>query len=331
MEDFKGISAALGHRIHAIADRDGIAANQIATRFTVERIVDEKNWIAAFGPARIMLKGGLLVDNATRPTKDANVQSVRSYTEDELLNGMRTMKDLLRADGIDIVNARVRYMDVGYGDPLSRLAFEAKTGGIRVNSQVDISSGCGKDAFPAKDDVHRETFPSFATKNFTFPSYTARRQPLESAIAERWIAVALQPAGDYRMKAHADLVLFHSQDDVDLRKVGSEIVRVLRYRGIPHQEFSGGLHDHFCDLQVLKRAAEWDKVRALRPNMRPFEVFDIWASLASTYRGGVLDGYVKARGQVDFAAFIRRREERKLRAAAPVAVPEASNVVAFRR
>lgn len=331
MEDFKQVSAALGHRIHAIADRDGIAAEQVATRFTVERIVDEKNWIAAFGPAPMMLKGGLLVDNATRPTKDADIQSVRNYTEEELLNGMRTVKDLLRADGIDIVNARVRYIDVGYGDPISRLAFEARTGGIRVNSQVDISSGWGKDAFPPKEDVHRETFPSFSTKNFTFPSYTARRQPLESAIAERWIAVAMQPAGDYRMKAHADLLLFHSQDDVDLRKVGTEIVRILRYRGIPHQEFSGGLHDHFCDFQVLKRAAEWEKVRALRPNMRPFEAYDVWESLVHTYRNGVLNGYVKARGPVELADFLRRRERKRQEAAAAVAAPEVSNVIAFRR
>ena len=325
--EFKLVSEALGFRLHSIAKRDDVPVVRIAKRYVCERVIDFENWQAAFGPAPMMLKGGLLFADHVRPTDDADIQSVRHYSEDELLNGMRRMKDILLDGGIEIIDARVKYIDVGYGDPVSRLAFQAKVGGIRVSTQVDISSGHGHgpDAFPDAKDIERCSFPSFATKNHQFPGYTALAQPLESVLAEKWIALSQTRPDDNRMKHFADLLMLHKDFDVDLKKAGEEIVRVCRYRGLHSMDVTNGIRHHFRELNIMQRGPFWEAIRASRKI--DVKLFDAWVDLGLIWKSDFYPHVITAIG----ADFRRRNSRRKMSTSTPAATPEfGNNVVAFR-
>ena len=316
---------ALRNRIRAAAQTKGLDTAKLASRYTAERCVD--HWADAMGAAPTQLVGGLQFPQDVRPTADADIRSVVRYSDDELLRGCQRLKEIFRPQGVHLVDVRIRELRVGLPEPVKRLQVFAQVGGMRGNTTVDVASGFwGRDAWAADwtaDVVHESFFKGG-------PTYTASVQSLEASCAEKWIAIATQMPTDLRMKHHADLVFFHNQD-LDLTKLGEEINRILRFRGVAHQVFGNGIHCALQRVEVLKRASEWEKVRAERPNMSGFAVDQILGSIASTYRNGVYAAFVRARDKAQLLEVRGRREERRFQAAAPVAVHEGSNVVSFRR
>jgi hypothetical protein len=154
-------------------------------------------------------------------------------------------------------------------------------------------------------------------------------QPIESALAEEWIAVALQPDSDFRMDHHADLILLHSQA-FDAKKLGLELLRIMRHRSIGKEELTSGIITRFRGVQVIRRSMEWEKIKAARPNMRPFSLADIWLSIAKTYRECVLNSLsnASAQAQGNYANLGRMRTGEIGRA---VDVdPSTDNVIPFR-
>jgi hypothetical protein len=95
-----------------------------------------------------------------RPTTDADIRSVVRYSDEELLRGCQRLRDILRPEGVDIHDVRIRELNVGLSEPVKRLQVQATVGGMRGNTNVDVSSGYwGKDAWASstKSLIHTST------------------------------------------------------------------------------------------------------------------------------------------------------------------------------
>lgn len=105
-------------------------------------------------------------------------------------------------------------------------------GTLRATFGLDVSTARGPHAFPSV--VPLQDLPRLFEndKRGKWPVLRARVQPIEASAAEKWLAVLMQDAGDFRVKHLADLLSF-DQMDLELQRVGEEIIRVARHRGIP--------------------------------------------------------------------------------------------------
>ena len=238
MEDeFKRAAEALGHRQKQNCRNLGLDLATAAKRNVAERLVHYFN--TGFGPSPAMLVGGLLFPQAYRPTDDADLRVVRRYSDTEIHNAMSIIGPLLKAEGIEVTKVKIRQLHAGTGVPVTRIAVEATSGGTQANTQLDLALATGPEAFPPKDDVRWTLFPSFMSKA---AGYRALAQPMETAMAEKWLAVINKDRDDLRMKHEADIVLLSAQD-LDVHRVAAELRRVARNRGI--------------DEAVLEYAPRW--------------------------------------------------------------------------
>ncbi len=202
-----------------------------APRFAAERFL--AHWPAGMGPAPIMIKGGLMCPQSMRPTKDADIVSVRRYTNLEIQRGFRIIARLLEAEGITVksFSREAKEIDTGH-DPVARYKIEAMVGTLRATFDLDIATAVGPDAFPSQ--VPLQDLPKLFEneRHGKWPVLRARVQPFETAAAEKWLAVIMQPESDLRVKHLADLLCFDAME-LDVNRVADEIIRVARHRGIP--------------------------------------------------------------------------------------------------
>jgi hypothetical protein len=243
---------ALGHRIKSVCKARGMDAAKAASRYVADRIV--AHWHAAFGPLPMMVKGGLLFDQAMRPTIDADIHTPRKFTEKEVHDGLRTLVPVLAREGIAI--QRVDYaelVNVDLPDPVSRYQVIATAGGIRGGTYLDISVGTGPDAFPKR--AFRTEIPSFLPRT---PGTPMRAQPLEAAAADKLLAVIRQEPGDFRMKHAADLLSF-DQMGLDWDRVARELMRTCRYRGIDLSRLEAAPAG-LSWSHLSQRSEAWDKL-----------------------------------------------------------------------
>lgn len=248
---------ALRHRIKAACQAKGMDTQKAASRYTAERIVD--HFGDAMGAAPTLLVGGLQYPQDIRPTTDADLRSVVRYSDDELLRGCMGLKDLLRPEGVDLHDVRIRELHVGLNEPVKRLHVQATVGGMRGNTQIDISSGYwGKDAW-SEDwtaDVEHESFFKGG------PTYRANVQSVEASLAEKWLAVFTQPDNDLRAKHRLDIVFLTYQPDmtIDPVKVAAELARIQRHRGIAWEDVkSRPLHALRLD-PMIDRVEDWSRL-----------------------------------------------------------------------
>lgn len=326
MENFRDIERALQHRLKATCTHLGIDVTKAAQRLVLERVVDRDNWSAAFGPAPVMVTGGLLVAQKHRQTCDAEVRAVRRYTEQELVDGLLSLSDRLRPLGINIASARVRKVDVGPKDPVDRLQFEATAGTIRANSHIDIAYAWGPDAWPK--GVEEFEFPSLSPK---FPTYKALAQPLEAAVAEKWVAAILQPETDMRAKYLVDLAFFYkSYDDLDDARIAAEMARIQRHRGIEWKQVALRRDDAISYERIMALGEDWAKV--CKDKGISIDPFDGFLELGLAYRR-----FAPHRVQQIFAHYRQRAKVRDAQLAAgefPVQLPQTpkwDNVVSLKR
>ena len=252
---FTATAAALGDRLKQNCRNQKLDVNKAASRYVAERIL--AHWPVGFGPAPIMVKGGLLFPQGMRPTEDADIVAVRHYTETEIRQGMQRIAAVLGNEGIEIKRLKIEEIDVGHGDPVARIKIEAMCGTIRGNTHIDMTVGRGPFAFP--QNVVRQELPSMIRNQ---PGLTPYVQPIEAAAAEKWIAVLQQPDTDYRVKHLADLLSFDAME-IDIARVALEIMRVCRHRNIP----LGVCAPSPAALSWSKmepREQSWDKLRAER-------------------------------------------------------------------
>jgi hypothetical protein len=248
---------ALRNRIKAAAQTKGLDTQKATSRYTAERVVD--HFADAMGAAPTLLVGGLQYPQELRPTTDADLRSVVRYSDDELLRGCMRLKDILRPEGVDVHDVRIRELHVGLNEPVKRLQVQATVGGMRGNTQIDISSGYwGKHAWSADwtADVEHESFFKGG------PTYRANVQSVEASLAEKWLAVFTQPAQDLRAKHHLDIVFLSFQPDItiDPAKIASEMARIQRHRGIAWEDIQPRpLHAMRLD-PMIDRVEDWSRL-----------------------------------------------------------------------
>ncbi|QKN14299.1 nucleotidyl transferase AbiEii/AbiGii toxin family protein [Sinorhizobium meliloti WSM1022] len=258
MQDFTTLTAtaaALGDRLKANCKNQGTDVNKAASRYVAERILT--HWQTGMGRAPFLIKGGFMFPQHMRPTDDADIVTVRSYTELELRQGMQRIAFALRDEGIEIKRLKVEEIDVGHGDPVIRLKIEAMCGTVRGNTHLDLTVGQGPFAFP--QNVRKQELPSMIRNQ---PGLTAYVQPLEAAVAEKWIAVLQQPDTDYRVKHLADLLSFDAME-VDKDRIAREIIRVCRHRNIPLSVCAPS-PAALSWSNTAPREQSWNKLRAER-------------------------------------------------------------------
>jgi hypothetical protein len=326
MENFRDIERALEHRLKGTCAHLKLNVVKAAQRLVVERIVDRDNWERAFGKAPVMLTGGCLVAQQHRQTTDADIRAVRRYTEQELVDGLISLNAVLEPAGMRILSARVRKLDVGLKHPVDRLEFQATCGGVRANSRVDIAYGWGPDAWPR--GVEEFDFTSLSAK---FPTYKALAQPLEAAVAEKWIAAIMQPETDLRAKYLVDLAFFYKNyDDLDDARIAAEMARIQRHSGIEWKQVALRRDDAISYERIMAMAEDWAKVcKDKGLNIDPFDGF---LELGLAYRR-----FAPHRVQHLFAHYRQRAKVRDALIAEgrfPEHLPPAptwDNVVSFKR
>jgi hypothetical protein len=305
---YRTTDEALRNCIKAAAQNKGMDTQKATSRYTAERIVDH------FGDAM----GG------APTTTDADLRSVVRYSDDELLRGCMRLKDILRPEGVDVHDVRVRELHVGLSEPVKRLQVQATVGGMRGNTQIDISSGYwGKDAWSADwtADVEHESFFRGG------PTYRANVQCVEASLAEKWLAVFTQADHDLRAKHHLDVIFLSYQPDVtiDPKKVASEMARIQRHRGIAWEDIlSRPLHAMRLD-PMIDRVEDWSRLCEERGLI---DMNILQGSLALNRAWKTIDRLWKAEAYNDQRPV--KRHSRQDAQQLPTQ-PSWDNVVAFRR
>ncbi|MBB4102374.1 nucleotidyl transferase AbiEii/AbiGii toxin family protein [Allorhizobium borbori] len=279
-KQFSPAQIALGHSF-----KQACANNDLDTQLAAPRYVGERflaHWHAGMGPSRIMIKGGYKFGQADRPTQDCDIVTVRRYSNGEIQRGFGIIAERLAAEGITLSrwSSEAQEIETGH-DPVVRYKIEATLGTIRANVDLDISTAIGPDAFPR--DVPFEDLPRMF-KAPKWPTLHAQVQPDEAAVAEKWIAVIMQDAGDYRVKHLADVISYNARG-VDLDRVAEELIRVCRHRGIPISVCAPSppaLRWPRCD----HRESSWNAFRAKRNCPLTYDQawIDVSAYWADTHR-----------------------------------------------
>lgn len=324
---YRTTDEALRNRIKAAAQNKGLDTQKATSRYAAERVVDHFN--DAMGGAPVLLVGGLQYPQEIRPTSDADLRSVVRYSDEELLRGCQRLNDMLRPEGVDIHDVRFRELHVGPNEPVKRLHVQASVGGMRGNTQIDISSGYwGKDAWSAAwtADVEHESFFRGG------PSYRANVQSVEASLAEKWLAVFTQPDHDLSTKHRLDVIFLTYQLDItiDPVKVASEMARLQRHRGVAWQDIlPRPLHAMRLD-PMIDRVEDWSRLCKER-GLTDMDVLQ--GSLALNRAWAPINRLWKSEALADHRNPGARRTEKQRRADIGALPPEPrwNNVVSLRR
>lgn len=257
MRERTAAALALGDRLKTTARNKGMDVNKAASRHVAERVVYYLGQV--FDHAPFVLKGGLQFQQHLRPTEDADIVTVRRWSNREVHNAFHVIAPKLASEGITLkrVSPEPQVIDLEYGEPVDRYRIEAECGTIRGNTHIDISTARGPDAWP--EGIEWQTLPSMMKNG---PELRVRCQPLEASAAEKWLAVLMQSPTDYRVRHMADLLSFDAMD-LDAGKVAAEIERVARYRGIP-LSVCAERPDTLTWAAISPRSGSWEKLRTER-------------------------------------------------------------------
>lgn len=228
MARVSGIFESIDRKLKTAVTKHGLNIDKAAARVLGDAVLSV--WHYGMGPASIVLKGGSLFPQTLRETDDVDILTIRRYSNLEIQNGFKVIAPLLEARGISVeyLSPEAQELDIGYGDPVTRYKIRGKVGGVRANGSLDMTLARGPHALPPV--IVDSVLPSFV--DGVDPLHV-RTVPLETAAAEKWLAVLTQSTTDYRVKHLADLFLLADVAQLDLAKVADEITRVARHRGIP--------------------------------------------------------------------------------------------------
>lgn len=139
MARVSGIFESIDRKLKQAVTAHGLNIDKAAARVLGDAIC--ATWHYGMGPAPIILKGGSLFPQTLRETDDVDILAIRRHSNLEIQNGFKTIARLLEARGItlEFLSPEAQEIDTGYGDPVSRYKFRGKVGGVRANSQIDMS------------------------------------------------------------------------------------------------------------------------------------------------------------------------------------------------
>lgn len=252
MTNISGAAESLSIHFKRAVNGNGLNMDAAAGRTLVQGVL--RYWSYGMGPTPIVLKGGGLFEQTVRETMDADISTFRTYSPAEFHKGMSIIAALLDREGISVehVSEAPKLIDTGYGDPVVRYVVRGKVGGVRANSQIDMSLAQGPHAL-SRDTALRD-IPSLVGK---LPSLRIHCQPLHAAAAEKLLAVVMQPDTDFRIKHQADLLNGDLWDGADCTKFAGEVMRTCRHRGIDIESLPMSIG--FPAIRRLEGA--WDKHR----------------------------------------------------------------------
>lgn len=225
MAKVSGIHESLDTRFKKAVKTHGLNIDKAAARVLGDAVLSV--WHYRMGPAPIVLKGGGLFPQTLRETDDVDILTSRRYSNLEIQNGFKVIAGLLEARGItlEFLSPEAQEIATGYGDPVVRYKLRGKVGGVRANSQIDMTLARGAHALPPV--IIDSVLPSFVEG---IDPLRIKTVPLVTVAAEKWLLT--QPAADYRVKHLADLFLLADFAQLDLARVAGEIERVARHRGM---------------------------------------------------------------------------------------------------
>ncbi|PZU78215.1 MAG: hypothetical protein DI546_04445 [Rhizobium sp.] len=258
MAKISGIHASIDARLKAAVKKHDLNIDKAAARVLGDAVLSV--WHYGMGPAPIILKGGDLFPQTLRETDDVDVLTIRRYSNLEVQNGFKIIARLLEAKGISVeyLSREAQELNIGYGDPVTRYKIRGKVGGVRANTHIDMTLARGPHALPPV--IIDSVLPSFVDG---VDPLRIKTVPLETAAAEKWLAVLTQPATDYRVKHLADLFLLADATNLDLAKVADEITRVARHRGMP-LACCPPTPDALRWPSLAQREQSWNKLPAAR-------------------------------------------------------------------
>lgn len=171
----------------------------IDSRVSLQRFVSESILWALIKTAPHLdpvVKGGLLHDQRTRATGDADVMLTKPRSAVDLFGDVSAAAALLREHGIMWSPGDVKPMSMGGRGSGFRIDVDATLGITRVRTHLDVSFG----ALP--EGSVRKEFRSM----FKAPSFTAWAQPLEAQVADKLAAIVTIGMENTRLKDYRDLI-----------------------------------------------------------------------------------------------------------------------------
>lgn len=264
-----GVFESVGTKLKKVVKDHNLDIDMAAGRILAEGVL--RYWPEGMGPAPIMLKGGQLFGQTVRETQDADIVTIRHYLPHEFANGIRRIAPLLEREGIRILtfSGMPKEIDVGYGEPVHRWIIRGTVGGVRANTNIDMTVARGPQALSRAIEVAE--IPSLID---VLPPLTIAVQPLEAAAAEKLLAVALQSENDFRVRHLADVINEDLWDGVDCAAVAREMIRVCEHRGIDIDT----LPETIQWPRISRLEASWEKHRAA--GKTDLSIFSAWTDVA---------------------------------------------------
>lgn len=216
MAKVSGTHESIDRRLKTAVKKHHLSVDKAAARILGDAVLSV--WHYGMGPAPIILKGGDLFPQTLRETDDVDVLTIRRYSNLEVQNGFKIIARLLEAKGISVeyLSPEAQELNIGYGDPVTRYKIRGKVGGVRANTHIDMTVARGQHALPPV--IIDSVLPSFVDG---VDPLRIKTVPLETAAAEKWLAVLTQSPTDYRVKHLSDLFLLGEVAQLDLAKVAA--------------------------------------------------------------------------------------------------------------
>lgn len=228
MPHFTISAESLGHKIKDAARRHNLDTAKFASRYAAQRVLDKLDlYLTPF-----FVAGGQTVDPRLRETSDADIVALRRVTNREMHTAFKCLRRDVKDEGVEItaLSDKPREITFPFGNPVDRWQISATAGSIRANFELDVGWSNGWGARPLENIKPRE-IPSLMNG---VPAFRAPMQPQSTSMAQKVLAVLMQPRSDLRVKHLADVVSPHIwSPTLDRRMIALEIHRICFDRGIP--------------------------------------------------------------------------------------------------
>jgi hypothetical protein len=251
MKHFAIAEAALGSKIKDAARWHNLDTAKFASRHAAQRVLDHLQTLTV----PFFVAGGLTVDPRLRETSDGDIVALRPISRREMHTEFNCIHSSLRREGIEITNLsdQPREITFPYGNPVNRWHVIANAGGIRANFDLNVGWANGWGSRPL-ENVRTREIPSLMNGA---PAFRAPMQPQSTSLAQKMLAVMMQPRSDLRVKHLADVINPHIwSPKVDPVMVALEIHRITFDRYIPQNEV----------CQQYPEALRWSALERLEDN-----------------------------------------------------------------
>lgn len=287
MPHFTISAESLGHKIKDAARRHNLDTAKFASRYAAQRVLEKLDlYMTPF-----FVAGGQTVDPRLRETSDADIIALRRVTNREMHTAFKCLVRDVRHEGVEIValSDTPREITFPYGNPVDRWQATATAGGIRSNFGLDVGWANGWGSRPLENIKFRE-IPSLMNG---VPAFRAPMQPQSTSVAQKVLAVLMQPRSDLRVKHLADVVSpYIWSPTLDHRMIALEIHRICFDRGIPMTEVCQQYPEslRWSAMERLEKA--WDRdVNASRTGLTLFQAWSdvntLWTDVHSELVNGV--------------------------------------------